>query len=422
MSGFRKFFISAALLGLTFSTAFSQAARSPFSSFGIGEYYGNSLVYNRGMAGVGVSNPQTLHLNYQNPALLVFNQLTTFEAGFLVEKRTARNADTKESNAAGNLNYLTIGFPVKYRKWSTSLGLMPYTNVNYKLTYTQNIVNSAAVVNVNEEGSGGLNQFSWANGVAITRGISVGAKVNYVFSSINRSFDNQLPPSAETNLIIPSIHTRQNFSDFTFTGGLSMRKDSISRKNLRLNFGLVYDFKANVKTKYYEAVELRSTGRTLDTLINNEIRKTTIPQTLTAGLSFGRPDYWTVGTDFTWLDYTKYRNIDGSTENAITGWKLALGGEVTPNPLSLSSYLKRMTYRTGISLEHYPYLVNGNTLKDFGINFGLSTPVSRYSSLDFAVKLGKRGDLKTNTVVENYFKIYFGVTFNDQWFIKRRFD
>jgi len=61
-------------------------------------------------------------------------------------------------------------------------------------------------------------------------------------------------------------------------------------------------------------------------------------------------------------------------------------------------------------------------LKDFGINFGLSLPVARYSSLDLGVKLGKRGDINTNTVVENYFKIYFGVTFNDQWFIKRKFD
>jgi len=61
-------------------------------------------------------------------------------------------------------------------------------------------------------------------------------------------------------------------------------------------------------------------------------------------------------------------------------------------------------------------------VNDFGINFGLSMPVSRFSSLDLAFKIGKRGNLLENTIEENYFKIYFGVTFNDQWFIKRRFD
>jgi hypothetical protein len=422
MSGCRNFFVGALLMLVVVSSAYSQAARSPFSSFGIGEYYGNSLVHNRGMAGVGISNPQIWYLNYQNPALLVFNQLTTFEAGYIVEKRTIRNSEAKEINGAGNLNYLCIGFPIKLRKWTTSFGLMPYTSVNYKLAYTQDIVNSSATVNVNEEGSGGLNQFSWANGVAITRNISVGVKANYIFSSINRSFDNYLTETSELSLIIPSIHTRQNFSDFNFTGGLSIRKDSLFRKNYRLNFGLVYDFKADIKTKYYEAVELRNSRATLDTLINNENRQTTLPQTLSAGISFGRLEHWTVGTDFTWLDYTQYKDINGNKESATTGWKLAVGAEVTPNPTSLSSYLKRMTYRTGLSVERYPYLVNGNPLKDFGINFGFSTPVSRVSSLDFAVKVGKRGDLNTNTIVENYFKIYFGVTFNDQWFIKRRFD
>jgi hypothetical protein len=81
-----------------------------------------------------------------------------------------------------------------------------------------------------------------------------------------------------------------------------------------------------------------------------------------------------------------------------------------------------MTYRTGVSYDKYPYLINGSMVKDFGINFGFSMPVARYSSLDFAFKVGKRGNLQDNTIEENYFKIYFGMTFNDQWFIKRRFD
>jgi hypothetical protein len=81
-----------------------------------------------------------------------------------------------------------------------------------------------------------------------------------------------------------------------------------------------------------------------------------------------------------------------------------------------------MTYRTGVSYEEMPYLIGGSRIKDFGINFGFSMPVGRYSSLDLAVKAGKRGDLQTNTIEENYLKFYFGVTFNDQWFIKRKFD
>ena len=72
-------------------------------------------------------------------------------------------------------------------------------------------------------------------------------------------------------------------------------------------------------------------------------------------------------------------------------------------------------------MEEHPFLANGNPVKDVGINFGFSMPAGR-SSLDFAFRYGKRGDKGENVLEERYFKIFFGITFNDQWFIKRRFD
>jgi hypothetical protein len=143
---------------------------------------------------------------------------------------------------------------------------------------------------------------------------------------------------------------------------------------------------------------------------------------LTAGISFGQGDKWMVGVDATISDFTVYRDFDNRNVPVQKGKKLAIGTEFTPDPTSISNYLKRMTYRTGVSIEESPYLINGKPLKDLGINFGLSLPVSRVSSLDLAVRWGKRGNVSDNTIEETYFKIYFGVTFNDQWFIKRRFD
>jgi hypothetical protein len=121
--------------------------------------------------------------------------------------------------------------------------------------------------------------------------------------------------------------------------------------------------------------------------------------------------------------------FDGSTTRVgadsypvTSGSRIAVGAEITPDSRSLSSVLKRITYRTGISLEKSPYTVSGKVLEDLGINFGMSLPVSRISNLDMAVRFGKRGDINTNGLSENYFKVYFGVTYNDQWFIKSRFD
>lgn len=421
--------ISSPLIGILLVIAqagFGQAAMTPFSYLGIGEYYGNALAHNQGMAGVGISNPQYFFLNNQNPALLVYNRFTVFEGGFIGERRTVRGNGLSETNGDANLNYLALGFPIKLGKWSTSLVLAPYTTVNYRLNYTENIEGTTTnTVNVTESGEGGINQFSWSNGVRITDDLSVGVKATYLFSSIINNYSNTLTQTSQPIVYSPTVYERTYFRDFDFNVGISYHKDSLFNKFYKLNVGLVYDFKSNINTEFYSRVEQRNIGGIIDsvTLVNNEPGTVTLPQALGAGISFGRAEKWMVGMDFVYLDYTQFSNENRNLGQQPTqGWKSGLGLEFTPDPSALGSYLKRITYRTGVSYDTYPYLINGMPVKDFGINFGFSLPVSRISSIDLALKAGRRGNLTDNGIDETYFKLYFGVTFNDQWFIRRRFD
>ena len=162
MSLYKTYFL---LLLLAISTlAMGQAARSPFSTFGIGEPFGNALIHNQGMGGIGVAQPQPWFINNQNPALLAYNYLTVFQAGVVGENRTISNDTLSVENGNGNLNYLVTAFPVKRGRWSTSVGLMPFSRVNYKIQYEQafvdvnnNTIDSLSVP-VTEQGSGGLSQ------------------------------------------------------------------------------------------------------------------------------------------------------------------------------------------------------------------------------------------------------------------------
>lgn len=421
-----KNFFSCLLLVLFFQVdSFSQAARSPFSAFGLGQIYGSGLTQNQGMAGIGVSNPDYWHLNNVNPALLIYNNITVFEAGFIGEQRTIKGSNSSERSGGGNLNYLAMGFPIKRTKWGMGIGLMPYSSVNYKINYTSPIENSTNVVSVIEKGSGGLNQLYWSNGVKLNRNFSVGLKSIYYFSAIVNEYNSTLSETTQQVRFATNVYDRQSFSGFAFSGGISFHLDSLfKKKKYQFNAGLVYDLKSDVNTKFFERFERLNAGGILDstTLINNIPGTTTIPQSIAGGISFSNGLKWLVGADFTYLDYSQYKSFDGDTDGARSGWQFALGGRFTPDAGSVTNYIKRITYRTGVSLSEAPYLINGNKLRDFGINFGLSLPVSRISSLDLALKVGKRGDLLTNTIEENYLKFYFGVTFNDQWFIKRRFD
>lgn len=97
---------------------------------------------------------------------------------------------------------------------------------------------------------------------------------------------------------------------------------------------------------------------------------------------------------------------------------MALGGEYTPD-YAATDFFKRVTYRIGVSKA--PFFANGKKVDDFGINFGFSLPAGR-SSIDIALKAGQRGSVTENGLKENYIKAYLGVTLNDQWFVKRKFD
>jgi hypothetical protein len=148
-----------------------------------------------------------------------------------------------------------------------------------------------------------------------------------------------------------------------------------------------------------------------------------IPQTLTIGASLSKGSQWSVAGEFFVQDWSKFKSISQEDEsNLEKSWRASLGGEFTPNTNAFDNYFKRITYRVGLSYEKTPFIdTNDKQLKDIGINFGFSLPAGR-SSLDWAFRMGKRGDKSENVLEETYFKVYFGITFNDQWFIRRRFD
>ncbi len=409
--------------GLSSATTFGQAARSPFSSYGLGEQYGTSLAQGQGMGGVGISNPSFIYINNQNPALLVYNRFTSFQAGVIGEQRNQSSDSVSEKSGSGNLNYLAISFPVKSGWWSTSFALMPYTRLNYLLNYKEPISGTTEYVDIVEEGSGGVNQFYWSNGVSLNKWLSLGVKAAYLFSSTESRYGNLL---INAQVPLSAVITDRTFvSDFVFTSGISVHLDSVSKKNHRLNFGFVYDFKTNLDIKFNRRIERWNVAGLLDstTVISNQPGTITVPGNFMLGMSFSPYPYrWMAALDASFADYSQYRNLTGTNQYESNSWRVAGGFEITPDRTSLSQYLKRITYRTGFSFENYPFLANGNTVKDFGITFGVSLPVNRISSLDLAVKWGKKGDKALNSIEENYFKIYFGITFNDQWFIKRRFD
>jgi hypothetical protein len=399
-----------------------QAARSPFTTYGVGEAYGNGLVHNQAMGGIGVSQPQMWYLNNQNPALLVYNTLTVFQVGVVAESRSLKGDSINSKTTGGNMNYLVVAFPVKLTKWTTSLGLMPYTNVDYDFVYSELSDDGVTPIEINEKGTGGLTQLYWSNGIRINKEFSVGAKAAYIFGPIDDTYSGTLQKANQIPYTI-TVEDKTSMKGFNLGLGFSFSKDSIWNDKYRFSVGGVYNFGTDLTgRRSHSFFRLNSQGDTLDNDVLTKSKGTIkIPSSFTLGVSLNRGSRWSVGTEFMMQNWDEFTSMDQGAGTLDMAWRASLGGEFTPDAFSTNSYLKRITYRAGMSFEEHPWIVNNNKVKDLGINFGFSLPTGR-SSLDLAFRYGKRGNKTDNLLEETYFKIFFGITFNDQWFVKRRFD
>jgi hypothetical protein len=427
MSAFKKWFLAIAVVFCA-ASVWGQAARSPFTTYGVGEPYGNGLIHNQGN-GLGVSQPQFWYVNNQNPALLVYNNYSVFQVGIVGESRTIAGDTTNEKSSGGNLNYIVMAFPVKINKWTTSAGLMPYTDVNFSFQYPDYVRDpSGGIVDTvvtSETGAGGLVQLYWSNGVRLTKDITVGLKTTYLFGPISNVYSNVLTTNVnQGDAYLVNIEEKTNYKGFNFGLGFSYSKDSLGRrKDRRLSIGGVYNFPSNLNARIRSKIYRTTLGG--DTIERYDIESNNgelhLPQSLTVGVSYAKGLNWSIGTEFAFQNWGSFESVNSDDEGLTKSWRSSLGGEFTMDPLALENYLKRITFRLGASFEQYPFLANNKEVKDFGINFGFSLPAGR-SSMDFALKLGKRGNKAENILEESYFKVYFGITFNDQWFIKRKFD
>ena len=71
--------------------------------------------------------------------------------------------------------------------------------------------------------------------------------------------------------------------------------------------------------------------------------------------------------------------------------------------------------------EEKSIILNNLPVNHFSLNLGLGLPLSGLSKANLGLEFGKIGDDK-NSLVENYVALRLGLSLNDIWFIKRKFN
>ena len=65
-------------------------------------------------------------------------------------------------------------------------------------------------------------------------------------------------------------------------------------------------------------------------------------------------------------------------------------------------------------------IVNNLPINQFSLNLGLGLPIAGLSKANLGLEIGKIGN--DDLIKENYFSLRLGLSLNDVWFIKRKYN
>lgn len=426
------------------SAAYGQGlGNSPYSRLGLGDFNPNTGgIRQQGMGGVGLAAPNAAQVNDLNPALVYYSNRTTYEVAFTGQLKQLRSNTASQRTGSGNLGYLAFSVPLS-RRWAAAVALRPLSTVDYKSRQvgTVGTGDQAAQLLTEYSGSGGLTEVALSQGVRVAKGLTVGLTSSYVFGSIDRSTSALVAPSvisATESLKKVATTDHVQYNDFAFRGGLHYRYDL--NKKLALNVAGVYAFQTRLSgTRTQEEDEQNANGTSVlltPVISRTASGNTVLPASWQAGVSLDNNKNWSLSADVARQQWSKYRDFGLVNNVALSDtWRAGVGGELTPDPTSVSNYLQRISYRVGLSLAQMPYRPAGQTLYDRAVSWGFSFPFPTGTPLDattlnLSFTYGQRGNtdvittgaVRQSNVKENYLRAQVGLSLNNRWFLKRKIE
>lgn len=151
----------------------------------------------------------------------------------------------------------------------------------------------------------------------------------------------------------------------------------------------------------------------------------TMSSKIKIGAGLARVNHWMIGAEMTLLDGESQSNRFTGPSNASfeSGYRYNVGGYFIPKYNSFTSYFDRITYRAGFSYEKTGLVLSGKSIMDATAHLGFGLPIgSSISNVNIGFEYGKKGTISHGLVEDNYFGINIGVSLNDRWFVKRKYD
>lgn len=410
----KKLFLALILL-TTLTVSAQEGTSSPYSFYGLGDIKFRGTHDARSMGGLGIAN-DSIHLNLLNPATYSRLKTTNFAIGGTSTFNNFSNEEKTEKAQRTSIDYLAVGFPLG-DKFGATFGLMPYSSVGYKI--------QSQTSDSKSKGEGGINRFFTGVAYNFSKYLSAGLDIQYNFGTIE----------TETSIIIPNIilgtreRNKSNIKGISTNFAVLYKRNITDKLELSSTLGYAPESKLNSEnSRNIATVSYSNNGSEFvndsdDLPVNNT--KLIIPAKYTVGTGLGSSKKWFVGLEYTFQESSKSSNrFDDITNTSFNdSQKIVLGGYFIPKYNSFTSYWSRVNYRAGFRYENTGLVIKSKEINDYGINFGLGLPVGgKLSNINVGFEYGKKGTVYNNLIEENYFNVSIGLSLNDLWFQKTKYD
>lgn len=423
-----RFKLLLAALTLASTSLFAQE-NTPYARYGIGLLQANENVANRGMGGVSIADRSYGLINTENPASYVglnTYQLTAYQLGL---NGSLFNINSKSgSNRTGGfgLSYVNFAFPIT-KNTTMSFGLQPHSRVNYNMQDQDSIPGVSRVV-YDFFGEGSI-QKVYLGAAHQYKGFSFGFNASYLFGN----YQNNISESFTDSLFILNSYSlkRTRLSGVMLDVGAQYRHDF--KDDYYTTVGATYSTQSTINGKvdqdWYGSIGFPDPSTSPYNYLVDSVRDfagtVVLPSEMGFGIMVGKGDYWKFGADYKLANWSDYRSY-GQADSFVNSSTIRLGGEFTPDINDKFNTLKTIAYRFGGYYVKEPLRLNNTQITSRALTFGIGYPIKRtflsLGQLNAGLEIGGRGTLDANLVRENYTRFSIGITVNDRWFIKRKYD
>lgn len=401
---------------LSVSASFAAGTTSPFSRYGYGEFQNSVSGALLSMGGVGYGMRTNRVINPSNPASYTSIDSLTFMmdlglSGVIDGSKTELGRNTQ---FAGNIDYVSFQMPLA--DWAAiSFGVNPLTIVGYKYNFTdtQPSYDYEDTLRVSQYfyGKGGITQVYLGLSFDIYDRVAIGVNGRYLFGNILHYREVGFP---DKSLFNPTISKNAIYVN-AWQCDFGIQYHQLIGADDQLVIGGTYSMKLPMKN----TTEITSTTNIQD--FDNTSYEFEYPQTVGAGISYLWNNRLLIGVDVTWMELSNVKYY--SKENVFTDrFVYALGAEYVHDPNS-KSYVELMRFRLGANYSNSYAKVNGSDYNKWAITCGIGFPLpNTKTTLNLHIEYGQQGSVKNIGLVQQYGKIGIGVSLNERWFVKRRFN